>query len=174
MTVMKPTLVRKLITTYCYVTKIHPTTAIIIFCILSLVISQQLNGIRSQVKPLMVNYNQLESENEGKRILLSNLQRQHVQIHYSLALLNRCFGLILLIEIPFNFMGMINVTMSFYLNASVSSFTYIILLVVLLINDSVNVTLVCLCSDKISFQVLIDLLTNTYSISHFSNNVSFF
>jgi len=112
MTVMKPTLVRKLITTYCYVTKIHPTTAIIIFCILSLVISQQLDGIRSQVKSLMVNYNQLESENEGKRILLSNLQRQHVQIHYSLALLNRCFGLILLIEIPFNFMGMINVTMS--------------------------------------------------------------
>jgi len=139
--------------TYCYVTKIHPATAIIIFCILSLVNSQQLNGIRSQVKSLMINYNQLESENEGRRVLLSNLQRQHVQIHYSVALLNRCFGLILLIEIPFNFMGIINVTMSFYMNASVSSLAYITLLVVLFINYSVNITLVCLCSDKITSQV---------------------
>ena len=151
---MKPTWVRKLISTYSYVTKIHPTTAIIIFCILSAAISQQLDCIRSQVKSLMINYNPLESENERRKALLSNLQRQHVQIYHSVELLNRCFGLILLIEIPFNFLALVNVTMSFYMNVGVSALIYNTLLVALFVNHSVNITLICLFSDKISSQVI--------------------
>ena len=143
-------------TIYCDFTKIYPSTAVVLFCISSWVISQQFNGLRTKVKSLMINYNPLDSDNEGKKALLAKLQRHQVQIYRSVELLNRCFGLILLIDIPFHFIGVINTTMILVMtNGAGALLPFKMLKLVTLFIHTFNVILVSLCSDKIASNVII-------------------
>lgn len=147
---MQPTFARKFMEIYSYVAKLYPTTAIVLFCIFSYVINKQLNAVKSQVESLITN--PPDSDDEAKSFL-SKLQRQHVQICLSVGLLNRCFGLILLIDIPFNFIGVINTTMNFFMNGSVAKWSFKILQLATFVNHIINVILISFRADKIASQV---------------------
>jgi len=97
---------------YSAVTRIYPITSLVEFCLFCFVINQQLNGIKIQVESLLfvTGINEEDTINEIRDVLFK-LQQKHVEISTSLDLLNSCFGLILLIHIPFNFIGVINSTM---------------------------------------------------------------
>ena len=150
---MQPTLARQFMEIYCFVTKIYPTTAMALFCLFCFVISQQLNGVKHQVESLSI------TDVNDARKALSKLQRQHVQICNSVNHLNRCFGLILLIDIPFNFIGVINTPMVFLVNKSPIWSAYSILQIVSWVNHTVSVILVSFTSQNISRQVCIRIHT---------------
>jgi len=134
---LQPTLTRRLVETYCLTTKIYPTTAMVLFCIFSLIISQQLKVVEDQVVSLIHPIYTQDTESMT-RTTLNKLQSQHIQIYLSTDLLNRCFGFILLIDIPFQFIGIINTTMSFFINGSNSNWFYCLLQLVFVINHVVN------------------------------------
>lgn len=151
---LQPTLVRRLMETYCLATKIYPTTAMVLFCIFSLIISQQLKAVEDQVVSLIHPTYTQNAENIT-RTTLTKLQSQHIQIYLSTDLLNRCFGFILLIDIPFQFIGIINTTMSFFMNGSLSNWLYCFLQLVFIINHVVNMAWISFRAHNIAAHVLL-------------------
>jgi len=51
---MQPTLARQLMEIYCFVTKIYPATAMVLFFLFCFVLSQQLNGVKHQIELLSI------------------------------------------------------------------------------------------------------------------------
>lgn len=86
--------------------QIIPATALALFCTLAHFVFLNLRAIRLSVEKQLTNYNPVNT-----RLELQFLQRQHLSLCKSIYQLNRCFGIYLVMEVTFIFVGVINSSM---------------------------------------------------------------
>ena len=128
-------------------TKIYPTTALICFCVISNIIVDQLRAIQGQIE-------QLATASTADIIChLRQLQKQHILINRSIELINRTFGPILFIAIPFFFVGVINTISYSLLSFRTESWYLWTYTLITLASHLSNFVLVCLSADRIFSQV---------------------
>jgi hypothetical protein len=129
------------------VSKIFPTTVLTLFCLMCLIISNQLELIRDQIEQLSIN----NSFDMSVATRLALLQRRHILISKSIDAVKVAFGPVMLFEILFIFIGVINTVM---VNVQpLKNLVIVAYSVVTLGNYTSNFILICLSAEKIKTQV---------------------
>ena len=131
------------------VAKIYPTTVLTLFCIFCLLISDQLEIIRDQIEQVS-NRNPFDTSAVSRHLVF--LQKQHILISKSICAVNITFGPVMLFEVPFIFIGVINTLVINLLSKQLELFS-ITYSVITLANYISNFLIICLSAEKIKTQV---------------------
>lgn len=99
-------LVRKCLDVIGFAMQIIPASALVLFCTFTQLIFLNLRAIRNHVEKQLINYNPVNA-----KLQLKDLQRQHLSLCKIIHQLNRYFGIYLVIEVTFIFVGVINCSM---------------------------------------------------------------
>lgn len=137
----------------CTLTKIYPTTVLILFSILTLQISHQLKNINENIVQLISAGSRYHIDNRNLSNSLKILQQKHLMIHHSIELLNKSFGPFLLFQSPCIFISVINAIV-FILIIEKTIYWYSLLYTTAIVGSyTLSLVLICLSTDRIEIQV---------------------
>lgn len=134
-------------------TKMFSSAAVLIFSVLCLILAGQINNIHRQLVKLAHSQSISPRSASNQCLILKSIRKQYGSVSSSVELLNKCFGFILMFEIPCIFIGVINTSMFLVISVNVDDAKVKTFSVVFLINHVVNLTSICLTSEKLQVQV---------------------
>lgn len=173
-TPLKPAIYRKFLELSTATIKLYTTTSLMLFCILCMIIADQFQNIRLQIHR-MVFFNatfehliRLQNQYTSSKYIPFKVITIHrsqticnphylllcVSVCRSLNNLNNCFGLIVLLEVMFNFISVVNTTMDFFMNSGQAHWSFRTLQLGMVSYAIINLILMCLCADNIKNQVI--------------------
>ena len=173
-TPLKPAMYRKFLELSTATIKLYTTTSLMLFCIICMIIADQFKNIRLQIHR-MVFFNatfehliRLQNQYTSSKYIpfkVNTLYRNQpicnppylllcVSVCRSLINLNNCFGLIVLLEVLFNFILVVNTTMDFFMNSGQAHWSFRTLQLGMVSYAIINLILMCLCADNIKNQVM--------------------
>lgn len=132
------------------VTKIFASSAVLLFCILCKILAGRINSIRQQI--LVQQTSDFVVTN--KDFTLRKLRSRYTCVSHSVELLNDCFGYIMMFEIPFIFVGVINTSMDLVISAHLGDWGSKVFSIVFFFNHIINLIIICLSSEKIHTEVI--------------------
>ena len=151
-------------------TNIYATTGLTLFVILCRLIADLYNAICVEVDQMSVdNFPTAEMFS----VELKKLQNKHFLVWRCVDELNRCFGFLLLLDIVFKFVGVINSTMYIFITfiSAEKIWQPLMVSIIFFVYHIISLTLICCSSDTISIKVLfsccIDAVLGTYNFCLF-------
>ena len=134
-------------------TNIYATTGLTLFVILCRLIADLYNAICLEVDQMSVdNFPTAEMFS----VELKKLQNKHFLVWRCVDELNRCFGFLLLLDIVFKFVGVINSTMYIFITfiSAEKIWQPLMVSIIFFVYHIISLTLICCSSDTISIKVL--------------------
>lgn len=132
------------------VTKIYASSTLLLFCILCKILAGRISSIRQK---LLVQ--QISSFGIPRDLILRKQRSQYTCVSQSIELLNECFGYIMLFEVPYIFVGVINTSMHLVISANIGDWGSKVFSIMFFINHVINLMLICLSSEKINTEVIV-------------------
>ena len=129
------------------------TTGRVLFSLLCLMIAEMYGAMKNRIDGILNS----ESNMESAVTQLKKLKLQHAFVNVCVDQLNNTFGLILLFEIFFIFVGINNAATTFLINYSTDGslihWSHVLLELFLFFYHLINFTMICYFSDHMSNQV---------------------
>lgn len=130
------------------------STSRILFCILCLMIAEMYGSMKNRIDEVIMSS---ESRIQSVIIQLKKLKREHAFVNVCVDQLNNTFGLILLFEIFFIFVGINNATTKFLINYSSDGalihWSHVLFELLLFFYHLINFMMICCFSDHMLNQV---------------------
>ncbi len=148
----KVSLVRKILDLIGIISKIYPATALALFCVLARAVALHLKSIRLGIENLFrnpINAELLDSQ----RVRLKVIRKQHLLTYGLVRKLNRYFGVFLVIEVIYIFVGISNGLLFALMNVISFDGFLIVLNLAVIIELTVYLFLATSFSDDIDIEV---------------------
>ena len=108
---------RKILDLLCFPTRLYQSAPFVLFCVLALAASWQLEYIHTRIERL-----RFLNAHVDKAKNLKLLMREHVHICRSIQIFNNFFGFFLFVEVVFIFVGIINASMFVLVSSLIGHF----------------------------------------------------